>query len=186
VATQRKTARKAMPSGRGTARAGSEAAPSFDVELARSAVGSSVGGAQNLVHFLERSQRVHSKALTEWATILDEAAHDVRAADDIPGLLTLQANLASTQVARSAQVWGSLVANWLDAGTLLAEQAQQEATRLSHQVAGESAARPGTATPTEVGSLDWLASLQDAMTQWTGQWAGMVKDVSARAQLAQI
>ena len=184
MATRRKTARKAASSDHGTERAGSAAKQSFDVELARSAVGSSVGGAQNLIRFMERLQRLHSKALTEWATILDEASQEVRSADDIPELLTLQANLASTQVARSAQVWGSLLANWLDAGTQFAEQAQQEATRLSRQVAGESAAR--TATPSEVGSLDWLASLQDAVTQWTGQWAGMVKDVSARAQLAQI
>lgn len=185
--TARKAARRAAPPGNGSAQAADAAALPFDVELARGVVGSTLGGAQTLLRCLDQVQHVNAQALKEMATILDDAVDEARSAGDVQELLTLQANLLSTQMARAAQAWGSLLASWLDAGTQCAEQGQQEAARLARQAVGSRTAPQATAPPwADAGALALLGSAQEAMTQLSGQWVEMVKDVSARAQLAQL
>jgi len=169
----------------GTADSTTDSAAIAGVEMMRNAVSASLSASQGLLRFLDQVHQLNAQTLQDLSASLNAAMADARRASDLQELLTLQADWASTQVARTAQNCGDFVARWLDAETQFIEQAQDEAARVSHRVLGAGTAtlpQPAVLTPGDATPLAMLGDAQNAMTEMTRQWVEMVKGLAATAQ----
>jgi hypothetical protein len=180
--------RRAASGGHGVESAdpASDEATAFSVDLTRSLVNASLGASQGLLRFLDQVHQTNAQTLKELSTSLAEAMVEAGGARDSQELLTLQANLVSSQMARAAQNYAALLTRWLDAETQFVEQAQEEAAKLSHRMLGNGAgaAPQGSASlnvdPTP---LAMIASAQNALTEMTGQWVAAVRNAAAQTEL---
>jgi hypothetical protein len=171
-----------------TANAANDDLNGFNVQMARGIVNSSLAASQELLKFLEQVQQLNGQTLKEMSAGLREALAQAERATDIQELFSLQADLASRQMARAAQNYGALCARWLDTESHFVEQAQEEAARVSQQMLGNggaTAAQSRVSPIADATPLAMLANAQNAFTAMTGQWVDAVKGAAVQAGLSQ-
>jgi hypothetical protein len=151
-------------------------------ELARTFFNASLAPCHGLLRFMAQMRQTQAGLLEEMDKALDTALRRSQAAADVQELVQLQSELATDNLARTAQAASALFNSWLDTESQLLEQAQAQGADLTRKLVDEAPALPRNSNGADAApALALLGNAQAAWTQMTQQWVDAVKNGAGAA-----